>query len=456
MKLNRLIPMFALAIGMATRAHAQAPAQELVIVKGSSISIPVPEGVQRITISKPSAIDATVAADGQSVVVMGKEADASELLIERRKGASVLYNVQVKADLETIINDLKGVLAKVEGLTIRGHANRVLLEGTLLTPDDQAKVEKWAAIYGGVVVNETKFDFNAQAEAIQDELKEAGLSGVKVKHRNGTLILEGTVMSELEKRRAEERTKLYIPKVLNQIEVREANIESDLTFVQVNGDRSSSYGNNVLKSLGVSGQTGVSGGGKGIPSITYGASASAAARINALTGNGSAKQILKQDLTAKSGHEATFMQGGNTSFQVTGQSGGDLKTVEYGLMLRIKPTLMGREEVETEVYIQVSAPNPKGGGAISLTKFETRTLVKTRLGESIVLSGLIQSIESQFSEKTPGLGSIPLLQLFFSEKGRRKDNSEMVVVITPKLISTATDSSQPFSEERRELLKQRP
>ena len=98
-------------------------------------------------------------------------------------------------------------------------------------------------------------------------------------------------------------------------------------------------------------------------------------------------------------------------------------------------------------------PVPAGrNNAYNLDKSETQTTAMCKVGESVVLSGLVQAIGLNSKEKTPGIGDIPLLNLFFSEKSSSKKKKEVVVVLTPKPVFPRADSSQPFGEERRKLL----
>jgi pilus assembly protein CpaC len=74
-----------------------------------------------------------------------------------------------------------------------------------------------------------------------------------------------------------------------------------------------------------------------------------------------------------------------------------------------------------------------------------------KVGESIIVSGLAQTLENRFKEKTPLLGSIPLLNLFFAESRKSKQGRELFVMLTPKPVFPSTREGPSYSEERSRL-----
>src|SRR4029077_3518304 len=95
----------------------------------------------------------------------------------------------------------------------------------------------------------------------------------------------------------------------------------------------------------------------------------------------------------------------------------------------------------------------QAGGAFSLDKFQTKSTVLCKVGESVILSGLAQMISNHFKDKTPLLGDIPLLNLFFSEKTSSHDKKELVLLVTPNPVFPQASTSQPYSEDRKKLIE---
>jgi pilus assembly protein CpaC len=437
-------------------AVASVQAEELVVVKGASAQVPVADGIRRIVIGNPAFIDARPTEDGKAVVVNGLAEGTSEMRIERMQGADVVYSVSVRSDLHATLDQIKELLSEVEGIEIKVVGNKVVLKGNLITKSGYDRKTKVVEAYSGVILDMTTFDrkdLNKYVEAaILADLKEKEIESVTVKVMEDTAILDGTVFSEADKARAEELAKQRVPKVTSFLKVQEVMIETDVEFVQVNTDNSTDFGHNVLKTLEVTAGSDLSGTRGSKLGVGYGVSATAKARINALIGNGNGKVIAQPHLSTKSGGEGSFQSGGVTYFSVAGNVGGNLERVEYGVILKVKPTLQGRERIVNEVTVEVSVPTGKAQGTFSLDKFETKSTAMCKPGESMVLSGLVQTLANRFQEKTPLLGDIPLLNLFFSEKGRKTEKKELVVLITPTPVFPQAASGQPFSEERVKLL----
>jgi pilus assembly protein CpaC len=146
------------------------------------------------------------------------------------------------------------------------------------------------------------------------------------------------------------------------------------------------------------------------------------------------------------------MVGGEFGVSSAGNVGGTLDKIQYGMILKVKPTLQGRDTILSTVTVELSMPVPAGRNAYSLDKSETTTTVLCKVGESIVLSGLVQALSSGSKEKTPVVGDIPLLNLFFSEKTSSKNKKEVLVVLTPRLVLPDAATGPAFGEERKKLL----
>jgi pilus assembly protein CpaC len=232
-------------------------------------------------------------------------------------------------------------------------------------------------------------------------------------------------------------------------------IETDVQFVQISRDVNSDMGYNVLDSLGVS----ATGAGQGGPAaggafpMTYGISATASAQVKALLGNGTGKIAAQPHISTKSGESGEFHSGGTKYFSVVGNIGGSLQSVDYGVMLKVKPTMQGRDQVLNEVTVEVSIPVPDATGVLTLQKYSTTCTSLCKVGESMVLSGVVQQMESSNSSKTPILGDVPLLSLFFSNKTADKTRNEFVIVVTPQPIFPTGAADKPYGTQHGQVLQ---
>jgi pilus assembly protein CpaC len=169
-------------------------------------------------------------------------------------------------------------------------------------------------------------------------------------------------------------------------------------------------------------------------------------RIKALETKGLAKTLAEPNIVALSGQEASFLAGGELPVPVAQTSGlaGAVITVEYkefGVGLKFTPTVLSSGKINLKLNSEVSAidtttSTPVGGG-ISVPGFTTRragTTIEAADGQSFAIAGLLQSDMNNAIEQVPGLGDIPILGVLFRSTEYQRNETELVVVVTPKLV----------------------
>ena len=454
---TRLCTRALLALSFCFLLGSQAArAADVIVIVGSSVRIPVAEGVKKITVANPSVLDARPSQDGMSALVNGIAEGTSELRIEKMQGADLIEHVVVHADLNGTLDQIKALLTDVEGLNISVIGSKIVLKGNIITKADYDNVTKVVEAYSGVILNLSTFDRSQMNKYVEEAiLKDIGLDTVTARVMGDTVILEGVVFSESAGARAVEVAKLRMPNVKSLLRVQDVMIETDVQFVQVSGNKNSNIGSNVLDSLTV----GLTGSGSGGPSaggafpMTYGVSGSATARIQAIVGDGLGKITAQPHISTKSGEVGTFQSGGTKYFSVAGNVGGSLQSVDYGVILKVKPTMQGRDQVLNEVTVEVSIPIADATGVLTLQKYSTTCTSLCKVGESMVLSGLVQQMANNTSSKTPILGDVPLLNLFFSTNVDDKTRNEFVIVVTPQPIFPTGAADKPYGTQHGQVLQ---
>jgi len=455
---NTKVNFFAKAAGLGFLAVAilslPVRAQDFIVPKGSSKQIPVVEGIRKVTVGNPNIIDARPTDDGRTLIVNGVGEGASELIIERLQGTNLFYKVVVRADLAQLQEQIKELLSEVEGLEIKTIGDKIVLKGNIITKSGYDKVTQVVSAYSGVLLNMTTFDRREMNKFVEAAiLRDIGLEGITAKVTEDTVMLEGIVYSETEKTRATEIAKLKVPNVRNLLTVQEVMIETDVQFLQVDTTSGTDTGYNVLKNMGISVGGDMKGAGTGKPAATWGVSANASVKINALVSSQNGKVLVQKNVSAKSGSEGTAQVGGEIGIAVSGNVGGNVEKIKYGVILKVKPILRGRDTVESMVTVEVSRPVPAGKNAYALEKNETTTTVMCKVGETVILSGLASALSFGGSEKTPVVGDIPLLNLFFAEKSSSKTKKEVLVALTPRVLLPTAATGAAFSEERKKALE---
>jgi pilus assembly protein CpaC len=431
--------------------------EDLVVLKGSSTQISVPGGVKRVAISTPGVFDAKPGEDGQSVLVSGLQEGSGELRVEQLTGNDIVKNVVVHADLNQTLIEVKDLLSEVEGIEIKTVGDKVVLKGKILTKADYDQVSKVVAAYSGLILNLANFDDSVVGKYVEQAvLEDIGIDTVRAKVVGDTVILEGVVYSAADMKRAEEVARLKIPNVKNLLQVQDVMVETDVQFIEIDSQKDNNTGFNLLDTLGATmSGTGSSTGG-GLP-IQFGVAAGASSGIlNMHWKSATAKIVAQPHLSTKSGEAGEFQSGGTKYFTVASAVGpSTLQSVDYGVILKVKPLLQGKDHIQNEVSIEVSLPIKDSVGVFTLDKYSTKCTALCKVGESMIISGLTQQLTGKSNDRTPIIGDVPLIDLFFSNKTSNKDKTEFVIVVTPRPVFPSVATGQPLGEGHQQLIDQK-
>lgn len=173
-------------------------------------------------------------------------------------------------------------------------------------------------------------------------------------------------------------------------------------------------------------------------------SASIDVALQALEEKGILHTLARPNLVALSGEKASFLAGGEFPFPVP--QGRDVVVIEFrqfGVKLDFKPTVQDNGLIRLEVTPEVSQLDPRnsvrlsGFDVPSLTVRRTSTTVELHGGESFAVAGLFQQDYLNAVRQLPGVGDVPILGALFRSAQWRKAETELVVIITPRLASEA-------------------
>jgi pilus assembly protein CpaC len=160
-----------------------------------------------------------------------------------------------------------------------------------------------------------------------------------------------------------------------------------------------------------------------------------------------AKVLAKPTLLARSGQSASFLAGGEVAIPVAQGGAFGSITVEFkqfGVGVEFAPTVLGEDRIHLEVSPEVSEPSLALGaavGGIFTPGFVTRrasTSVELADGQSFAIAGLLSENVNEVVEKVPLLGDIPVLGLLFRSQQFQRDETELVLIVTPHLVKPLT------------------
>jgi pilus assembly protein CpaC len=171
------------------------------------------------------------------------------------------------------------------------------------------------------------------------------------------------------------------------------------------------------------------------------------ATIQALEVKGILQVLAEPNVLAESGKQASFLAGGEFPFPTVQGIGGGTGTgavtiqfKQFGIRLNFIPTMMPSGTIHLQVAPEVSALDFTNGLSIqgfnvpALTVRRVNTDVDLSEGQSFAIGGLLDNRVSETFEKIPFIGDVPVLGKFFQSRARTKQNTELLVIVTPEIV----------------------
>lgn len=171
------------------------------------------------------------------------------------------------------------------------------------------------------------------------------------------------------------------------------------------------------------------------------------ATLQALETKGVVQVLAEPNVMATNGKQASFLAGGEYPYPVVqGTSAGGAGAVtiefkEYGVRLNFLPVITPRGTIRLQVAPEVSsldftnAVQISGFNVPAIDTRKMRTEIELSDGQSFAISGLLDNRETQTFEKVPFLGDVPILGKLFQSMQRTKTNTELLVIVTPEVVS---------------------
>jgi len=290
---------------------------------------------------------------------------------------------------------------------------------------------------------------------------------------NDTIVLDGTVANSIAADRAVQIAEAYAPgKVVNMMSLGSAQqVMLEVRFSEMKRSALKQLGVGIFASSNGAGNlNGVSGGGASLtPDPVTGAGVlrlssitdsfgiiskglnafglNIDATLDALERKGLVTTLAEPTLVALSGETASFLAGGEFPVPVaqtgTGNNNTSALTVEFkpfGVSLSFTPTVLADGVINMVVAPEVSSIDRSASIVINnltipgLSTRRAKTVVELRDGESFALAGLLRTDFQDTVRQFPGLGSIPIIGALFRSTNFQREETELVIIVTPRLV----------------------
>ncbi len=297
------------------------------------------------------------------------------------------------------------------------------------------------------------------ADLLPGERVDARISG-------GKIILSGTVTDAGAAARAVQIARVFAKEdVVNLMSVGGSQqVMLEVRFAEVNrnvgeqlGVRGFGVGSDVEFAIGDGASASTTAGGLAVDAVSgaYGilhtifsiGDLSIDAYLDTLERKGLSKTLAEPTLIALSGEPAEFLAGGEFPVPVaqgggtgTGNGGITVEFKPFGVGLGFTPTVLSDGVINLVVAPEVSSIDPSASvtvGGISVPGLQTRrakTTLELRDGQSFAIAGLLRQDFQTSVRQLPFLGSIPILGSLFRSTSFQKGETELLIVVTPRLV----------------------
>ena len=374
--------------------------QIITVPQNKSRILDLREPIARVSVANPAIADILVI-NPKQLYLNGKELGTTNMTLWDDKDAvQRQIGLEVTHDLDTLKEKLYRSLPG-ERIRVESVKGSVVLSGTASSPERMKAALTLAEAFGAQVVNMIQVG-GAQQVLLEVKVAEVNRTLGKTLDSNFLSIYDGgSVKVGLSHNW---NRNIATTDSRNGI----ADIVSDLT-------------------------------GTGLSSLINSGNFSAAFFLQLAEAQGQARILAEPNLTTLSGQEAEFLSGGTfwITSPATATSGNAPVPVDFGVKLKFIPFVMDSGLINLKVNVSVSEPGPPtlSGGAEnqSLLSRGANATVEVPSGHVISIAGLLSERARQSADKFPGLGDIPILGALFRSQSYLKDQTELVIFVTPRL-----------------------
>jgi pilus assembly protein CpaC len=172
--------------------------------------------------------------------------------------------------------------------------------------------------------------------------------------------------------------------------------------------------------------------------------------LRALQQSGGFQSLAEPNLIAYNGQEASFLAGGEFPVPVVSGAAGSVSVSwkEFGIRLNFTPTIAG-DVIRLKVMPEVSSLDFANGVTLegfripALTTRRAQTNVELRDGQSFAIAGLLNNQSQNDEAAIPILSKLPIIGPLFRSKADRKEQTELMVLITPRLVRALDPDEVP-------------
>lgn len=386
--------------------------------------------ITRIAIGNPEIADVRMLS-ARDYLLIGKKAGSTSLIVWSANGVREEYSVYVSGDDQGMASAIQQAIG-YPGITAQMMNGKVLLRGTVKNQYEHDTAIKIAQLYLG----------------------SGGGSTSSATTASGTNGSQGSATDE---------------NIIDLLEMSHpSQIRLEAQLIEINTDDEKNLGIQYWSPTLGNSSSGITPGASGLVYVgedmynkrgSFGWIGSHLstidASLHALVTNGKARILSRPSITTMSGKTANILIGGRIPIPTSAGDGEiSIDWREYGIRLNIEPVVDGENKITSKVHAEVSTLDY--GHAVvennfsipALASREADAVINVRSGATMAIGGLLNSEDSKTVSKIPLLGDLPIIGQFFRHTSKTRDNRELLILITPTLVSE--DTEQPMSQQMKQ------
>lgn len=419
---------------------------------GKSTLIKLPEALASRSIGDPGVLQSKMIA-AQTLYLLGMNIGSTNMIIQGKSGNCIIVDVIVTLDPDALQKTLAELLPEEKNIKVTAAADSIVLSGTV---EDAITANRVVDIAQAFVRRRVMPVF-ANAEGgnsqmmMQQQMQQGQQQGQQSNARNQDFVNVRVV--NMLGVSAQQQVMLEV-KVAEVSKTLLDKLGAQLSLSQTSGSWTYSLLTDFLSTTGSS-TGGVIGGFKS-PTKNF--------ALDAEKRDGLIKILAEPTVMAISGQEGSFLAGGRIFIPVAQNNNGGAATItleekEFGVGVKFTPTVLAGGRINLKVAPEVSELNRDGvgisangvSGTAILPSFTTRkasTTVQLFDGQSFAIGGLIKNNSVANIKALPILGEIPILGALFRSTDFQNDKTELVFVVTPRLVKPLNNQKLDLPTDR--------
>jgi len=465
-RLNKVVSLaaiFLLTVAVSKSGAQSQAAPAITVTVNKSMVFRLAERAKRVSVSQPEVADVLVVAPSQ-LLINGKNVGTTSLIIFDEKGEVSNYDLIVAPDISALRGQLRAIFPN-EKIDISTSGPSLVLRGEVSNEVVYDRVLEVVATYlppkpPAAVAPSTSTSFTIGASPIA----QISASGVGFASGGTLAFTEETSITDTyrwsDKKKIDGVIDLLVIREIRQIELDVIVADVSMTKLREVGlDIFQNYRNVGFNSLIGSNAFGLlsslnNTGGTSTPTLNVPPLTGSFSYVNgayqlltlyrALQNKDIAQILAQPRLVVKNGKSGGFLSGGEVPIITTTANTFGVIYKPFGVRLDFIPTITLSDRIDLRVFPEVSdIAAGIGTGTPSFVVRRTISRVEMKEGESLIIGGLLDQRVVKDLTKFPFLGDVPILGALFRSTKFNNKESELVFVITPRIVRTMKPGEKP-------------